>query len=71
MIDIYDVTLSYADEDNICFTWNSNIGWGELQITKDGSDKWVADTEAMCNNDDKHFIKQVFDKWLEDIEVIR
>ncbi len=71
MVDIFDVTLSYVDEDNMCFTWNSNIGWGELQIIKDENDKWVADTEAMCDNDDKYFIKQVFDKWLEDIEVIR
>lgn len=70
MIDIYDVTLSYADEDNMCFTWNSNIGWGELQITKDGNNKWIADTEGIgIKNED--FIKKVFDKLAEDIEVIK
>lgn len=71
MIEIYDVDLSYADEECLCFTWNSNIGWGELQLSKDKNDNWIADTESMCNNEDKDFIKQIFDKWLDRIEVVR
>lgn len=54
----------------LTLSWSANIGWGELSIYKDNSDgKWKADTEYMCNEENKDFIKMVLDKWVEDMEV--
>lgn len=54
----------------VVFCWSANIGFGELTIYKENSDDvWRADTEYMCKDDDKEFIKMVFDKWIEQMHV--
>lgn len=50
--------------------WVSNIGWGECNIykAKDGT-QWKADTEHMCSNEDKTFLKMLLDKLADMAEV--
>ena len=63
--------------------WDSNIGFGELTISKshDNSGKdyhkiefkdgdWEIQTECMSDNNDKEFIKLVLDKFIEKLNVI-
>lgn len=68
--------------DGFILGWNSNIGFGELTISKSHIDNeryeeiefkdgdWEVQTECMSNNDDKEFIKLVLDKFIEKLNVI-
>lgn len=53
----------------IQFQWSANIGFGVLTIYNDGKG-WKADTEHLCKGEDKEFIKKVFAKFAEEIEVV-
>ena len=53
----------------IVFSWASNIGYGELTIYADEEGRWNADTEHMCNNEDKEFIRMVLNEWVNQMEV--
>lgn len=48
--------------------WSANIGWGECEFYYDGK-KWTADTESMCSNDNKEFIRMLLDVFVKQIEV--
>ena len=55
----------------VYFAWTSNIGYGDYVIRrKHGSDKWEAESEHMDSNDDKDFLKKLFKKFVEMVEVI-
>lgn len=63
-IEIYDVEVPEC----LTISWDSNIGWGELIIYKqDGKIK--ADSESMSSNENKEFIKLVFNKLIEKLDV--
>lgn len=54
----------------VIISWSSNIGFGELTLYHRNDDnKWKADTECMCNNEDKEFIRMVLNKWVDEMEV--
>lgn len=54
----------------VIISWSANIGLGELTLyQRNGGDKWKADTEYMCTNEDKEFIRIVLNKWVDEIEV--
>lgn len=70
-MNILSAILKCAEEDNICISWvGSEDNYGNLWINKDRNDNWIADTEGM-GIEDEDFIKKVFDKLAEDIEVIK
>lgn len=54
----------------VIISWSANIGFGELTLYHRNEDsKWKADTECMCNNDDKEFIRMILNKWVDEMEV--
>ena len=54
----------------VIISWSANIGLGELTLyQRNEDDKWKADTEYMCINEDKEFIRMVLNKWVDEIEV--
>lgn len=54
----------------LVISWSANIGFGELTLYKQNDeDKWKADTECLCNNEDKDFMRMVLNKWIDDMEV--
>jgi hypothetical protein len=54
----------------VILSWSANIGFGELTIYKgNGNDKWRVDSECMCNNEDKEFIRMVLNKWVDEMVV--
>lgn len=57
--------------DGIVFSWSANIGWGDLTLYKyrNNDEKWKADTECMCSNEDKDFIRQILNKWVDEMEI--
>jgi len=51
--------------------WNANIGFGECDLYRNvGSETWNADTEHMCDNKDREFMKMLMDKLVEKVEVV-
>lgn len=51
--------------------WNSDIGFGEYTIYKNRSgNKWYADSEHMDSNEDKAFIKELMNKFIEELEIV-
>lgn len=71
--------------DGFILGWSSNIGFGELTISKAHIDNerfenieeikfkdgdWEAQTECMSDNDNKEFIKLVLNKFIEKLNVI-
>ena len=64
--------INYVDTYNsgIVVGWICEEGWGELNFYYDSTEKkWHCDSEAMCSNDNKNFIKRVFDAFVADLEV--
>ena len=56
--------------DGVSIYWTANIGFGECQFYKaNGEDKWLVDTEHMCSNEDKTFLKMLLDKLAGMVEV--
>lgn len=50
--------------------WSANNGFGECDLFKSrGSEQWCVDTEKMCDNQNKAFLKMLFDKLVETVEV--
>lgn len=69
-LEIDDITVFNVSskERVVNIKWSANIGWGECDLVYcDG--KLYADTECMCSNEDKEFLKILFDKIIEDCEV--
>ena len=49
--------------------WDANIGFGEyMLVCKNG--KWKGDSESMDRGEDKTFLKMLFDKLIEQVEVV-
>ena len=48
--------------------WCANIGFGELTVYEK-NDSLYADTECMCSNDDKEFMKLIFDKLIDSVTI--
>lgn len=75
---IYDANLNYVfdgrdGEKGFCIDWDSNKGFGQLTIIQSndsGCLKLFAETEGMASDTDKKFIKDVFDKLIENMKVI-
>ena len=56
--------------EGVSIYWTANIGFGECQFYKaKGDDTWHVDTERMCSNEDKTFLKMLLDKLAEIVEV--
>lgn len=54
----------------ITIQWNSDIGFGEYIIYKPvGSNKWLADSEGMDDNEDKDFIKTLMELFIEKLNI--
>ena len=57
--------------DGMSIYCTANIGFGECQFYKaKGDDTWNVDTESMCSNEDKTFLKMLLDKMAEMVEVM-
>lgn len=55
----------------VYFSWSSDIGFGEYVVYREhDSNKWMAKSEYMDSNDDKDFLKKLFEKFVEMIEVV-
>lgn len=56
--------------EGIVFEWSANIGFGELTLYKEvGTNEWKAETEYMCKDDDKDFLKMILNEWVNKIKV--
>ncbi len=58
--------------DGIVISWSkSGVGFGEYTIfRKTGADEWFADSECMDSNDDKSFIKELMDKFIDELKIV-
>ena len=68
IIEIWPVSREVYALGGIGISWISNgIGWGEISLyfTPDG--KLHADTEHMCSDEDRAFIKAVLEKLAEEV----
>jgi len=68
-----DNVEAFANEkyEGIVFEWSANIGFGELTLYREiDSNEWKADTEYMCKDDDKDFLKMILNEWVNKIKVI-
>lgn len=73
----YEITINYIDpiKDGFAIGLNANIGFGRLTVH--GTDcecettpKFEVETECMCSQDNKEFIRQVFEALTKALEVI-
>ena len=53
----------------LIISWSSNIGIGELTLIKNKDGNIVALTEAMDDNNDRSFIKKIFELLMDEIYV--
>lgn len=64
--------LETYDHDGICgvyIKWDANIGWGEYELAfVDGKLKGCS--ELMDTEEDKSFLKMLFDAILEEVEIV-
>ena len=51
--------------------WSSNIGFGEYTIYKDSKEesKWYADSETMDANDNKEFITELMNLFIDKLHI--
>ena len=60
-----------TEASGVSFSWSSDIGFGEYVVYREhDSDKWVARSEYMDFNNDKDFLKKLFEKFVEMVEVV-
>lgn len=67
-----DVTpFSNEKFDGIEIKWCSNLGFGTytLHHVKDSSN-WVADSEHMDSNENKKFLRELLQKFIDEVEVV-
>ena len=70
-LSIDDVEI-FSNETNegMYLSWSANIGFGEVKIFREkGTEMWRADTERMCSNDDKEFLRMVLNAWVDQMEI--
>lgn len=59
----------FNDTDKIGIHWVGDNGFGEVILSKDqDTEKWSADTECMCSKEDKEFLKELFNSFIDEIE---
>lgn len=72
----YEVSINYIEpiEDGFIVGWQSNVGFGQLVVhtsnTCNNACAIAVETEYMCNNDNKEFMRQVFEALTEQCDVI-
>ena len=60
---------------NFCYegvriSWTANIGFGVCELYRErDSDKCCADTEHMCDSENRKFLKMLLDKLADTVEV--
>ena len=57
------------DKSVIVISWAANIGWGQYTLIEQEDGSWTGDSEFMDDNDDKDFLKMLFDKFIEGVTV--
>ena len=71
-VDVYDI-VPFTNEEYKGFKllWDGNIGFGEYTIYQNVDDptKWKADSEYMDYQNDKWFLKKLFDSVIEMLEI--
>ena len=70
-LEVYDVEPFVNNEyKGFVIKWTSNVGFGEYTIyQKLGSDEWYADSEHMDANNDKAFIKELMDAFIDCLNI--
>ena len=63
---------SLRENENFVFRldWLANIGFGQLTFIQMNDGTYNCESECMCSNDDKLFIKEVFNKFIEKLNII-
>lgn len=75
-VQIYDVTVTPwerkdGSEQIIHIQWDANIGFGEYALVKNKeTGKWTAKSECMDKQGEFEFLRLLFDKFLEEVEVV-
>ena len=54
----------------VILNWDSNIGFGQLTFIQKENGSIDCESETMCDNEDKLFIKYVLDKFIEKLNII-
>ena len=74
---IYDVNVdrcfnSKRNPEELVFilNWDSNIGFGQLTFIQKENGSIDCESETMCDNNDKLFIKYVLNKFIEKLNII-
>ena len=57
------------DRSVMVISWAANIGWGQYTLIEQEDGSWIGDSEFMDDNDDKDFLKLLFDKFIEGVTV--
>lgn len=68
----FDYTIDYEAQQihrtGFVIGWDCERGFGEMTFTvEDG--EWHCDSECMCSNDNKEFMKRVFDAFIDKVKV--
>ena len=73
---IKDLTITSVEpfETHICngveIKWDANIGWGTYTIYKyKDSDIWHGDSECMDKGEDKDFLRELLNKFVDQIKI--
>jgi len=61
----------YLPNGGLDISWDTNIGFGHYLIMFDENGRPCADTECMDSNDDKWFTKQILNKLVEEINILK
>ena len=66
-----DVEVFSNDEyQGIRISWSGSPGFGEYTIYRaKNSDKWYGDSECMDDNEDKSFLKKLFENFIEQMVI--
>lgn len=72
-IDVKNIDLEISDitvgHDFIRFNWDSRIGFGEYTIYEGINKEWYAHSECMDSQEDKAFLKELMDKFIDKIQI--
>ena len=58
--------------EGLCILWSSDIGFGEYNLYKnidDETDTWHGDSECMDSNEDKEFIKELMNLFIQKLVI--
>ena len=58
-------------EAGLWFDWSSEIGFGEYNIYRDlKTHEWKGESEYMDSNEDKAFLKELMNKFIDKINIV-